>query len=365
MTLPLTGPAKVRSHSWLNPFMNYIDRVVTAVNDSPAGIKSVSFVWDPTVDPWSVVMAQPSYVKQIYVLGTTGTVPPGRWELPGVTFWGGEPNVELKIPFDAVLHGIAGFDSGLRLNIDDNFPPVYALWEADHDFAVGDLRASLPINGTHPGVYRCTVAGRSAAVGNGPYNVGASDIVDGTAHWEFWGGGGNLDWAFNFPDHIGPVGITVSDGAGISLTQHKSAIIVPDGGIFIFQTPNSVGFQGSEVDSLLASLGDSAILVWLPTGWDGGDTYQFDHACDGPATSLFGILHNGIPGPYGVPPAPAFLGTMGNSPLGLDGGSGPTSQRPQSFMQPLDGVVYWDTDIGKKIVNDGSQWNAITTTGPV
>lgn len=102
-------------------------------------------------------------------------------------------------------------------------------------------------------------------------------------------------------------------------------------------------------------LGDASILIWaIREGIQSLDP----NFVSGPASAIMLVQHDGTV-PFPLPAFPLFNGSIFNVPVGLLGGTGPTSFRPASFLGPISiGCMYFDTDLvpPKPIWWDGAQW---------
>lgn len=102
--------------------------------------------------------------------------------------------------------------------------------------------------------------------------------------------------------------------------------------------------------------GETALLYCV----DGSGPFT-DNIISGPVGATVVLEHDGsIPFPF--PTQSLFLGTLLNSPQGVDGGAGPTSFRPVPATGPVSvGCEYFDTDIGIPVYWTGAIW--VDSTG--
>lgn len=129
-------------------------------------------------------------------------------------------------------------------------------------------------------------------------------------------------------------------------------IEIPDNEFVVF------GLRGGGVTSgtpgqPIVNLGNSSLCL---VGLREGIQTLYDEFISGPASSMAGISHDGTI-PFPIPTFPLFAGTVLNLPVGVVGGSGPTSFRPTTGFSSLsEGCTYYDTDITTPIWWDGSVW---------
>jgi hypothetical protein len=125
----------------------------------------------------------------------------------------------------------------------------------------------------------------------------------------------------------------------------------------ILQLENAATLTSTSPAGPIVALGASATLtVQL---FDSSPGTWSSNVFSGPGSSVIAIQHNGE---FVAPPAMAdFSGTFLNLPLGMAGGSGPTSMRPLTDI-PI-GCLYDDTTLGELIQWNGAAWVAVGGAG--
>lgn len=144
-------------------------------------------------------------------------------------------------------------------------------------------------------------------------------------------------------------------GGGVTNNNAAPAIVIAPGALLIVG-----GLLGGGVGSGASpciEVGSGSFLVGFQIDNTTGNAIG-----DGTVSSVdnTGILVIGHTGNFtGFPVCPAFTGTMINNPLTQDGGSGPTSARPQSALLPvIPGTFYDNTTLGyvEETFDGGATW---------
>lgn len=202
--------------------------------------------------------------------------------------------------------------------------------------------------------------GEFVGTNSGNVNVEPGGVIQdlsliASSQLHFTGGGTSPKMTWTDPGGGAPTVLLTLFGGGIQ-NDGSVPIIVREPGTFMILgailgagsvAPGASPAIRLKAGAILLAIGIENTTATIPIS--DGSVISDDN------TALIGIAHDGWF--TGFPNLPGFTGTFLNIPLSQCGGSGPTAARPVPAFGPVNaGTTYYDTDINKPIVWDGTTW---------
>lgn len=143
-------------------------------------------------------------------------------------------------------------------------------------------------------------------------------------------------------------------GSAVSNFGTTPLFTIPPGQLNVLALLGGKTYVGNPASAIVNVPNGSVCLIYAISG-----AHLTDNIVSGPAGATCVLEHDGAVN-FPFPTQSLFSGTLLNVPLGMQGGSGPTSFRPDtsgSFGVPLSiGCTYFDTDLTLPIWWDGTIW---------